>query len=173
MSKPLPLKTVADATAALERYAALSGQVAAIARRRDAILSRANAAADRLAMPLTAELATIAARLEPWWAKNAAALTDGKRKSIELGGCMIGSKSGRATLSLAGDDFDAAAAKLRLERWAKPFVVVKVSIDRTATLKALGGPHGDKLKAAGFAEKPGSETFFVNAVAQAGAVSTN
>jgi hypothetical protein len=162
--------TTEAATELLERYAVLAGKAGALGARRDVLIVRANAAADKLIAPIAAEMAGIRAQIEPWWQAEGAKLLTGKRKSIELGGCMIGTKQGKASLQLKSGDFDKEAEKLRKLAWAKPFVRVTVAIDKAATRTGLAGPIGGKLKARGFFEKPGADEFFVDRVAQAGAV---
>jgi hypothetical protein len=169
MSAVAPLTTEA-ATELLERYSVLSGKAGAVAGRRDLLLDRANVATDKLIAPIAAEMEVIKAQLEPWWKTEGVKLLTGKRKSIELGGCMVGTKQGRASLQLRSGDFDKEAEKLRKLAWAEPFVRVTVAIDKTATRNGLAGPLGAKLKARGFFEKPGADEFFVDRVAQAGTI---
>lgn len=168
MKKPAAPKTIEAATALLERYAVLAGEVALIEAVRTSELAAAGTKADKAAQPLLDEQATIAAQLEPWWAANAAALTKGDRKSMTIGGCKIGTKQGAASLALDGDLWDMAALLLKAARWAKSLWRAKPAVEKTAVLKALDGTHQDKLKAMGFSKKPGAVTFFVEAVAQAG-----
>lgn len=98
MSK-LPVNATLDkATPKIERYARLAGDLAVVQGNRDAALSRTNAVADELAKPILDEMARIAAELEPWWKRIAPTLLKGKRKSIELAGCVIGTRSSKAKL---------------------------------------------------------------------------
>lgn len=167
-------KTTDAAIALLEIYAVNAGLLATIEANRASALASTNTVADGLAAPLLEHQAEIRAQLEPWWAKQGAALTRGKRKSIELGGCMIGSKMGRPSLAHAFADDAAAVAALQGERWSKPYVRVSYGIDRTATLKAIAAPttHAAKLTALGFDISPGVETFYVERVAQVGTLVT-
>lgn len=169
-AKPKTPRTSEAAIALLERYAKLDGQLLLIRGAREAAIAAATTAADTEALPIVAEMDLLRDALEPWWRKNAAELTRGKRKSIALGGCTIGTKLGKDTLSLKGDDFDAAAAALQAARWGKPYISIKVSVDKAAALKAIDGPHGARLAELGFSRKPGADAFFVAPIAQAGAV---
>ncbi|MET0181097.1 MAG: host-nuclease inhibitor Gam family protein [Novosphingobium sp.] len=155
------------ATELLERYAELDGQVAGIEANRTRLLARANARADAAAAGLIAERALIRDKLEPWWQEAAAELTEGKRKSIELGGCVVGTQASRASLAIAGEEDDVLTL-LKTLRWAKPLVRIKYSIDRVATLKALDGSHKAALAELGVSRADGKETFFVKRTAQAG-----
>lgn len=164
-------KTIEQATALLESFSVLSAKIASIDARRNRAIAAANRIADKMTLPLLEQRQAITAATEPWWALNGPTLTKGKRKSIELGGCVIGSVSSRDTLGFVNGDNDAALAALRPHKWAKPFVRVTYSVDRVATFQALGGAHGKKLAALGFESVAGGETFFLKPVAQSGALS--
>jgi phage host-nuclease inhibitor protein Gam len=161
-----PRSTTA-ATELLERYAVLDGQIAAIEANRRESIAAVNARADTAANDLMAQRDAIASKVQPWWQANAAELTEGKRKSIELGGCIIGSRSGRASLTLAGAEQDVVDVLSGL-RWAKPLLRVKVSLDRAATMRSLDGKHAVTLAELGIARKEGDETFFIERVQQGG-----
>lgn len=158
---------LAAATRKLERYATLAGELEQIEARRSAAIARANADADAQAAPLLKERDNIAAVMEPWWTNAGAALADGKRKSIELGGCIIGSRTSRPTLTLAGDEKDVVAVLSGL-RWAKPLLRVKVSIDRTAMLKSLDGRHQVALAELGIGRSEPVEQFYIERAEQTG-----
>ena len=79
----------------LELYAELDGRIAGMEEARDAAIAKANAVVDKDMAPLIAERDKIAEKLEPWWDEAADELTKGKRKSIELGGCEIGTRLSR------------------------------------------------------------------------------
>lgn len=163
------IRTLAAATAALERHAALEGDLDTIEAKRTTAIADANAIADRARQPIDDELAKIDAALAPWWKANSAEHAKGKRKSVELGGCVIGTRSSKDKLAIAGDQ-DALVEDMRTLRWAKPYVRVTYSIDKTVVLPALAGKHGEALKSLGFSVEPGADRFFVNRVAQGGVV---
>lgn len=166
--KPRSLK---EATALLERYAMLDGQIAAIEAERQDAIAAVNARADTAGNALIARRDAIAAKVEPWWAENRAELIKGKRKSIELGGCMIGSRAGRAKLGIAGEEGDLVAA-LKERRWAKTLLKVSTSLDKVALLKAVNGPRGPALKELGVSRAEGVETFYVERVVQDGTLAS-
>lgn len=172
MTKAVPPKTDDQAIELLDRFKTLAGQLEAIEAGRSEALASTNAVADALAVPVIEEQNLIIERIRPWWTKAGPRLTGGKRKSIEFGGCMIGTRMSRAVLEFANGDSDAALAALQGQRWAKPYVRVTYSVDRTATLKGLDSTHGKKLKELGFVRKPGEDEFFLQRVAQAGTVSS-
>jgi hypothetical protein len=160
-------RSTEQATAMLERYAAIAADVATIEGQRAIGISHANATADTALEPLLAEQAEIREKLEPWWARAAPELTKGKRKSIELGGCMIGTRAGRDSLGMA-TDIEPVIAWLEKRDWAKDLLITKVSIDKSATLKALDGQHKRYLAMQGFSRVEGGVTFFINRAEQEG-----
>ena len=161
-------RSVADATALCERFARLDGKIAEIDAARNDAIAAANTTADKAGEPLIAERDAIAAKLERWWKRMAGKLTEGKRKSIELGGCMIGSRSGRDSLDIAGDE-DAIVKALGKRPWAKASLLkVKTSLDKVAILKSVDGVYKKHLAALGLTRKPGEETFVLERVEQEG-----
>mgnify|MGYP001480222763 FL=1 len=89
------------------------------------------------------------------------------RKSVELGGCMIGSVTSRTHLTLSGDE-DAVIEVMKALRWAKPFLRSVVTIERAGVLKALDGSRAKALADLGFEKGGGTETFFVKRAQQQG-----
>lgn len=161
-------RSTAAAAELCERYAELDAQRVAIEAERQEKLAAINADSDRAVEPVVKELAILAGKLEPWWDKQGAAeLTDGKRKSAELGGCEVGTRASRAKLVLIGEERDIVET-LRPLRWAKPFVRVKYSLDRAATLKGLDGPHEGRLAELGIEREDGTKQFFIKRVDQGG-----
>lgn len=157
-------------TPLLERFAQLGVELdLADAARNDAIAA-ANTAADQIALPIVKEMDEIRAAVEPWWKRNGANLLTGKRKTVELAGCMIGSKAGRSSLQFAGGDDAAATAALQAHRWAKPYVRVTYAPDKTAIGTALTGKHAKQLAELGFSKPAGAETFVLERVVQEGTV---
>lgn len=156
-------QTVADATRMLKKHAGVQGKVAAIEAERTRAIAAANAAADKKLLPLVGQIREMNAVLEPWWAANAAELTKGERKSIELGGCEIGTALGAPSLVFAGDQRDFGANALKGLRWAKALVRTVVSTDMVAVRKALDGERAEDLKKIGFSKKQ-PESFFVRAI---------
>lgn len=167
MAAPRTPRSIAAATALAERFAAIEGAIGAIEGARNGEIAEANASADQQAEPLLTEREAIREKLAAWWPGVSAELTKGKRKSIELGGCIIGSRKTRETLVIAGPEDDVIAL-LRDLRWAKPLVRVKYSIDRVATLKAIDGSRGQALAELGIERQAAAEVFTLERAEQAG-----
>jgi hypothetical protein len=160
-------------TASCEQYAGLAYKLDAIEARRTRNIGTINALCDRAAAPILAEMQMLEEQLKPWWLRIVDKVTEGKRKSAELGGCMIGTKDKAASLAIDGDEA-AIVEQLKGQRWAKGYLRTTVSIDKVAVLKAVAAtnPHAQKLTAAGFSKTSPEPTFFVKRVVQGGTVSS-
>lgn len=165
-------RTLEQATALAARFAALDTRLAEIEGERTSQIGQINAACDIEAGPITEQLAAIAQAMAPWWARHGITLTQGKRKSAELGGCMIGARSQRARLAHGFDSEELAVAALMGSPYRKATIVVKYSIDRAATLKLLDGKSATAkgLSALGFRVERPEEAFFISRVEQSGTI---
>lgn len=160
-------RTIEAATILLTRFAELQDQIIVIEGERSKAIADANAAADAQANDLLTERDAIATKIEPWFKAAGKQLLDGKRKSIELGGCMIGSRTGRDTLGIDGDE-KAIVKVLEKRAWAKELLVTTTRIDKAAVFKSIDGAYKKQLKAMGFRKIAGDETFFVLRAEQSG-----
>lgn len=164
-------RTVEQAVELLGRYAEVDARRAGAEAARKDEIGRINAAADVEVAPLLDELAAIAAAVRPWWEGDGQALATGTRKSVQLGGCMIGTRALRARLTHGFKDEDAAVEALRATRYGKQTTRVKWSLDRAAALKLVQGTSaaGKALVDLGFRAETG-EQFFLERVEQAGTI---
>jgi hypothetical protein len=156
-------KTLDDATVLLSSVARINAAIAKIEARRRAARGKVDAAADRLLMPLVTERDALTKAIEPWWKKAAASLLKGKRKSIEIGGCVIGSRTASERLEFShGDDAAALTAVMGSDLKAKATVVVRV-LDKVGIKTLLGGKTAaaTALRALGFKIGGGEEVFFI------------
>ena len=129
-------RSLTEAQRLCEQYAQLDGEIAAIEEARDVAIAAANAEVDKDLIPLVARRAAIVEKLSPWWAVNAVTLTQGKRKSAELGGCVLKTQAGRASVQLRREA-DAIIADLR-----KTLDKMEVREARQNLGKSLGAPGG-------------------------------
>ncbi len=166
-------RSIKAATALCERYAVLADEIGAIEAKRNAMIADANARADRAVADLVTECDDIAMKLKPWWSEHGGELTakvgDGTRKSIELGGCMIGSRAGRSSLAVVGKEADVVDVLAGL-RWAKPFLRVKTTLNRPALMAAAGGNRKVALAEIGITRTTGDEQFYIERAEQAGTI---
>lgn len=174
MSAPASIKapkSLEQATKLLQRYASISGAAAALNARRDRAVARLSARIDAHLVPLTAELAGIAAALQPWWVENGRHYLPKGRKSMTLGGCTIGSKAGAGKLAHGYATEALALQALRGSRYARKTTTVTYSIDKKATAKLLelGGKTGAAIADLGFRVDK-VEQFVLAPLEQGGAV---
>lgn len=160
-------RSLTEAQRLCERWAELDGEIAAIEEARDVAIAAANAEVDKDLIPLVTRRAAIVEKLAPWWAVNAVQLTQGKRKSAELGGVVMESRSGRASVQLRREA-DAIIADLRKTTWGKALLRTKVDIDRVAVATALAGKRAADLEALGLALDRGPDVFAIKRTGQAG-----
>lgn len=160
-------KSQAAATKLLEEYADLDGRIALVDEDRAKAIALANQRADAAVTPMLERRAAIAASIESWWPGAAPHLANGK-KSVELGGCILGTKKTRAKLAHSFDSDDKAVEALLASRFAKHTTKVKHTLDRTATLKLLeiGGKTTASIAGMGFSIEPGVDQFFIERVQQ-------
>lgn len=165
---PVP-QTDEAAIAMLEKLATLDAELGSIEANRAAAIAATNAVGDTLAMPIINDQAAIVAALAPWWKDAAPRLTKGKRKSIELGGCTIGTKSSSAKVvhSFADDAAALAAVVADPRIRASATTVPKRVLNKTAIATLLKGRSaiGAALKALGFRMGGSVETFYVTPIA--------
>lgn len=163
-------KSTAAATKLLERYADLDARLAKVEADRSDAIAAANYRADIAADPMRQERDKIGASIESWWSHASATIANG-RKSVELGGCMIGTRMSRPSLGHTYESDDKAVEALRKTRYFKQATKVKFSLDRTATAKLLqlGGKAGEQVAALGFRIEQ-ADNFFVERVTQAGTI---
>jgi hypothetical protein len=162
-------RSTAAATRQLERYAKLEAQLAAFENARANNIAVVNAVADEAIAPIAAERDRLKASLEGWFDEAGRALLPKGRKSMELGGCMVGSRASRSSLTIAGDEHDVVAVLQGL-RWAKPLLRVKTTLNRSAVLSSLDGKHQVALAELGIGRSEAQETFFVERAEQAGTI---
>ncbi|BBF70206.1 host-nuclease inhibitor Gam family protein [Sphingomonas bisphenolicum] len=129
-------QTPEQATALCARFVERSAQAALIIQTRDEVIALANQVADTELVPITAELKDIEKQLKPFFAAHYDALTGGKRKSIELGGCYLGYRLDKASVAFAHGKDDDMAVTLRAAELSD-YVRTKHSPDKVAILKAL------------------------------------
>lgn len=170
MTAAIP-KSLAAATRMLERYADLDARIAALEEDRTKAIAAANQRADVAAAPMIKERDVICAAIESWW-PHAAPLIAGGNKSVQLGGCVIGTRKSKDKLAHSFETDDVAALALFKTRFRKHATRLKVALDRMATLKLLqvGGKTGAAIAELGFTVEQGSDQFFVERAQQAATI---
>lgn len=162
---------VAAAQALAERWAHLDGLLAASMATRQAAIAPTNAAADAIDRPVIDEMDALRVELDGWFRRSGKQLTGGKRRSAELGGCMLGLKAGRAALDIDGDEKRLAAA-LAAKDWGQDLVRVVPSLNKPAILTALADKLlGRRLRTLGFGRREPVDAFHLDRVDQSGVCS--
>lgn len=154
-------QSTAEAIAILGRYAQLQASIDARRADAEAKIAEIRAAVDGAIAPDEALLKSLFKQVQPWWTVNADELTQGKRKSIELGGCLIGHRTTTPKLKLAEITEGEAIESLKEQNFDAYLRVIE-ELDKQALIKALGA--GDeaaaKLRELGF-EIAQKDQFFI------------
>lgn len=164
-------QTTEEASALAERFAVVDAELQTRAAEAQASIAATKAVAEAVMLPLLAELKTIEKQLKPWWAVRHEELTEGKRRSIELGGCAIGYRLSTPKVVFSDGTDDDAAATLRSAEMEE-FLRITIAPDKPAILKALStdGEPGERhdlaarLIGLGFSSKQ-VDTFFIEPIA--------
>ena len=161
-------QSVEAAIALLEKYAGLDADLAEVNLAADRAKAEIDAHRDQMASPVVAEMKALVKALKPFWEARRHEITGGRRKSVVLGGCEIGTRTGNPTLAYPKDREDElieAIDALGFREWALREVL---ELDKPALLKALRPETDDALDLADAAALSGlgfdvrqTETFFV------------
>lgn len=137
-------QTMAEALALADRYVALEQAAARAQAFLDKQIADAKSTHAITMETIEPQLQTAFAGLRSWYAANAAELTKGKRRSIELGPVVLGERTGMPKLKLPkGMKADAALAWLKGLRWTgvTGFIRTKDELDKEAMIKVLRAPN--------------------------------
>ena len=148
-----------------ELYSELGGKIAAGEEKRDAAIARANVAADADLAPLIKERDLIEEKVRPYFMANREKLLPAKGKSVELGGCILGSRQGTDKVELTGEKKAVLSAMLKLP-WAKKLLQVNWSVNKAKVKQAIEANRKDELAELGVKLIEGEETFFMKRTEQ-------
>lgn len=124
-----------ELTARVGRFGALSAQIDLHIARANQEIAAIKASLDAATAPLAAEMKAIITAAKPWWAANSQQLTDGKKKSVELAGCLIGERLSKPSLAFPKPEHHAINL-IEAQGW-KAMLRVTTELDKVAILKAL------------------------------------
>lgn len=161
-AQPAP-QTLGEAIAMLTRFSAISAGLDQIEVDRAESKAAIDAAADKLAAPMRESLKDMARQLKPWWSVAGGELTEGKRKSIELAGCLIGTRMTTPKLGFQGKEAD--AVEILVAEDLAAYVRQKLTLDKQSLLGSLakGGDAAARLRLFGFTRRQ-REEFFIDRV---------
>jgi phage host-nuclease inhibitor protein Gam len=129
-------QTIEEATALLGEYAdalTLSEQLRAEA---DRAIAAIQAARDEQLQPLEERMKDRFRQIRAWWAVAGDEITEGKRKSVEIAGCVIGARTTTPKLELGNRKAEDIIADLILFD-LNDYLRVKRDLDRQAILRVL------------------------------------
>jgi phage host-nuclease inhibitor protein Gam len=136
-------QTLSEALGLLGAYSRLEAMISQAAAEREAGIAKLNDEYTAFAAPLMSELADITRQVKTWYEANRSSLTLDKRKSIDLGGCQIGHRTGNPKLKLPkGMNEVGAIAWLKSianddAKWPLSLIRVSEALDKAAMIKAL------------------------------------
>lgn len=119
----------------LGRFAHLSANADTIIALAEEKIAEIKAQRDAALQPIAAEMKRIQQEAQPWWSANGEQLTDGKKKSVELAGCLIGERLSKPSLAYPKPE-NHAIALIEGREW-NALLRVKKELDKPAILKAL------------------------------------
>ena len=160
-----------EAAQLLGRFAVLDAEIAARNARVDEAIASLRAQAAELNAPAEAEIKSIFLAVKPWWAVAGELITEGKRKSAELAGCLIGHRIGTPRLVFPKPEELAIAELERLMLGL--FVRVKKELDKERMIRWQRAPQEKmtkeeresvaELRERGF-DVAQTETFFIDRI---------
>jgi phage host-nuclease inhibitor protein Gam len=124
-----------ELVARVGRFGALSAEIETHIARANEQIAAIKASLAAATEPMAAEMKAIHAAAKPWWAANGEQLTDGKKKSVELAGCLIGERLSKPALAHPKPE-DVAIELIKGHQWPG-LLRVKEELDKPAIMKAL------------------------------------
>jgi phage host-nuclease inhibitor protein Gam len=181
--RQLAPQTIEEATTLLGRYSEILTSVETLRADADAAIAQIEAVRDTLVAPIEEEAKSIFLQLRAWWGVAGGELTEGKRKSHELAGCVLGERTTPPSLAIGKMKTAEAVAALyrravelrdeaeqRAEAAAeadriRKLVRTKMELDKPAILRELASNDlGPTIVALGFSSRQ-KEEFFIDRAA--------
>lgn len=158
-----------EAIELLARFAALDAEIEQVKLEADSSKALIDAHRDTCCAQPIAEQKELVARLKPFWEARRLEITGGKRKSVVLGGCEIGTRTGNPTLRYPKDSEEDLIEDLQALGFGEWALRTRPELDKLALIKALqvpaDAPQIDQDDAAALGDLgfkvAQTETFFV------------
>jgi phage host-nuclease inhibitor protein Gam len=141
-------QTIEEAVALLATYVDIVTGVEELRADADASIAAIQAERDRMIAPLEEQAKALFLQLRAWWSVAGEALTEGKRKSHELAGCILGERTTPPSLKMPGKAEESAVALVNAG--LAELCRHKVEVDKPAVIKAIAA--GEAAQAANDAE---------------------
>ena len=165
--------TIVEATRLIAEYLELEAQIGRTMSGADDAIRQIEAIRDEQVKPVEAMIYDKFIQLRTWWAVARPDLTDGKRKSIELAGALIGDRTSPPALKLPkGVKVDEAVSFIQslVETFpdAATLLRTKVELEKPAILKLLGNvtdpaPLRERIVGEGYRANQKEEFFIARA----------
>ncbi len=130
-------QTIEEATVLAGRYIELLDEISLERLDAQKSIDMITATRDKVIAQLEEEAKGIFRQLRPWWASNRQELTQGKRKSIELAGAVIGERTTTPKLSPPKGMKLGGLVEWLLGRNLVSLIRTKHEVDKPACIKAL------------------------------------
>lgn len=130
-------QTIEEATRLIAEYLEFGAEVDRTRAGADDAIRQIEAIRDERCAPVEARMKDVFMQLRTWWAVARADLTDGKRKSIELAGAVLGDRITPPALQLPKGKNAADIVSELLEELGGDFLVTTSKLDKQAIIKAL------------------------------------
>ena len=101
-------QTIEEAIALLARYSGILTETERLRADADVAIATIEAARDAAIAPMEEEAKSLFLQLRAWWGVAGDTLTEGKRKSYELAGCILGVRTTPPGLKMPGKVEEAA-----------------------------------------------------------------
>jgi phage host-nuclease inhibitor protein Gam len=130
-------QTLEQAIALLSEYRDIVDTIDELGEERDRAIARIKGGYDEFAVPLDQKAKELFRQLRAWWAVASPELTEGKRKSIELAGVMIGERTTPPALVLPKGSSAEAIVDDLLKWLGGDYVITTHKLDKQTIIKAL------------------------------------
>lgn len=129
-------QTIEQAVGQLAEYRDLIDKVEELKADAASSVAAILAARDEFMAPVKARADMLFRQLRVWWGVAAPELTDGKRKSVELAGCLIGERTTSPSFRHPGVEADALVEQLA-ELGLSELLSISTKIDKQACIRAI------------------------------------
>lgn len=134
-------QTIEEATAMIGEYMGLQHQITLLDEHHAADIQKIKDRRDNDIAPLDAKAKELFKQLRVWWSVEKDQMTDGKRKSIEIAGAIIGERTATPSFRLPRGiqmpEFIGSLIEALPIGVAQLFVRTKHSLDKQALIKSL------------------------------------
>lgn len=135
-------QTIEEAVSTIAEYRDILDKVEEIKAEAESSIAQIETHRDSFVSPLKVRADALFIQLRAWWGVAAPAMTDGKRKSIDLAGCTIGERTTPRALKHKGMKAEELVAQIA-ELGQAELLRLTASIDKQACIRAIAA--GDEL----------------------------